>query len=276
VLACRHQTGSGDDIADAHWVQVSNGDLHVRSNGSGPLVILLHGWTLDWRIWSPQINLNGFRLAMPDRRGFGQSTATPDLAGECADILKIADYFGAEDFAIVGLSQGAAVALDCARTFGSRIRAIGLIGAPLHHLVPEPAGVPEIDRVALARLVRNGRLGDMMTLWRQHELTQVAAHGRELLDMILADYDGRDQMVEQAPLAFKAQDIATLTMPVLAIAGAQDSDWRRRVADYIGSHAPYGQCNIVAHAGHVANVDAAEAVNCLLQNFLNAHHIEGN
>lgn len=276
MLACRHQTGSGDDIADTHWVQVSDGELHVRSTGSGPLVIFLHGWTLDWRIWLPQMDLNGFRLAMPDRRGFGRSTATPDLAAECADILKIADYFGVDDFAVVGLSQGAAVALDCARTFGARMRAVGLIGAPLHHLVPEPAGVPEIDRAALSRLVRDGRLEEMMALWRQHELTQVAPDVRELLEIILADYDGRDQMIDQAPLAFEAQDITTLQMPVLAIAGAQDSHWRRQVADYIGSHAPYGQCNIVPHAGHIANVDAAEAVNGLLQNFLNAHHIEGN
>ncbi len=250
--------------------------MHVRTSGSGPLVIFLHGWTLDWRIWSPQMDLTGFRLAMVDRRGFGQSTAPPNLASEYADVLHIAEYFGADDFAIVGLSQGAAVALDCAREFGPRIRALGLIGAPLHHLVPEPDGLPEIDRAALSRLVREGRLEEMMALWGQHELTQVAQDARELLDIILADYDGRDQMVDQASLAFEAQDITTLKMPVLAIAGAQDSHWRRQVADYIGAQAPYGRCNIVPHSGHIANVDAAEAVNDLLQNFLNAHYIEGN
>jgi len=275
-LACRHQTGSDDDIADPHWVPVTDGDVHVCATGTGPLVIFLHGWTLDWRIWLPQTDLRGIRLAMVDRRGFGKSTAPPNLSREYEDVLKIADYFEADDFALVGLSQGAAVALDCARKFGARIRAIGLLGAPLHHLVPEPHGLPEIDRAALAGLVRDGRLGEMMKLWRQHELTQVGVHARELLDMILADYDGRDQMVDQVPLAFAAQDITTLTMPVLAIAGAQDSQWRRQVADYIAIHAPYGQCNIVPGAGHIVNVDAADAVNGLLQNFLNAHLTEGN
>ena len=43
-----------------------------------------------------------------------------------------------------------------------------------NHLVPEPDGLPEIDRAALTRLVRGGRPGDMITLWQQHELTQVA------------------------------------------------------------------------------------------------------
>ena len=276
MLACRHQTGSGDDIGDTHWVPVTGGDVHVRASGSGPLVIFLHGWTLDWRIWSPQTHLRDIHLVMPDRRGFGKSTAPPNLEAECEDVLKIADHFGADDFAIVGLSQGAAVALDCARKFGPRIRAVALIGAPLHHLVPEPDGLPEIDRAALTRLVREGRLGDMITLWRQHELTQVAPQARGLLDAILADYDGRDQMTDQLPLAFTAGDIATLSMPVLAIAGAQDSHWRRQVVHYIGTHAPYGQCNIVPHAGHIANVDAADAINGLLQNFLNAHHLEGN
>lgn len=249
--------------------------MHIRCSGSGPLVIFLHGWTLDWRIWLPQMDLTGYRLAMPDRRGFGASTAPPDIAIECDDVLAIADHFGAEHFAIVGLSQGAAVALDCARKFPGRIRALGVIGAPLHHLVPEPGGVPEIDRDMMARLVRSGRLGEMMAQWQQHPLTKVAPHTRDLLATILADYDGRDQVTEQKPLAFSKQDIGTLEMPVFALAGAQDSHWRRQVADYIGTHAPHGHCNIIPHAGHIANVDAADTTNYLLQNFLNTHHIEG-
>lgn len=275
MLANRQCEGSGgDSIAELHRVQVADGHIHVRSAGSGPLLIFLHGWTLDWRIWLPQKTLSGFNLVMPDRRGFGQSTAPPCLAAECDDVMKIANHFGAADFALIGLSQGAAVAMDAARRYPAHVKALGLIGAPLLPLVPEPAEAPEIDRFAMAKLVRAGRLADMMHLWSRHPLTQVTPAGQKLLDDILADYDGRDQLVDQDTLAFSAQDIAALPMPVLAMAGAQDSDWRQQVARYIGSQAPRGRTEIVPEAGHIANVDATEVVNRELQNFLNIAYLK--
>ncbi len=274
MLASRQHEGSGGEIAESHWVDVDGGQLHVRAAGAGPLVILLHGWTLDWRIWVPQLALSNVRLVMPDRRGFGRSTAPPMLSAERDDIDRIANFFGERHFALIGLSQGAAVALDYARAGSERLRAISLIGAPLHAVVPESGETPEIDRAAYADLVRNGRFDDMIALWRRHPLTQVTADAQALVDDILNAYDARDQHVDQEPLHFTAQDIAALTMPILAIAGAQDSMWRRQVADYVGTNAPKGHCEIIPHAGHLANVDAAVVVNGLLQNFLNTYHLK--
>lgn len=274
MLASRQHEGSGGKIAESHWLDVHGGRLHVRAAGAGPLVILLHGWTLDWRIWLPQLALLNVRLVMPDRRGFGRSTAPPMLSAERDDIDRIANFFDESQFALIGLSQGAAVALDYARTGSDRLRAISLIGAPLHAVVPEPSGAPEIDRSAYADLVRNGRFDDMMALWRRHPLTRVTADAQTLVDGILNAYDGRDQRVDQEPLHFAAKDISALSMPILAIAGAQDSAWRRQVADYVGTNAPKGHCEIIPHAGHLANVDAAATVNGLLQNFLNTYHLK--
>ena len=274
MLASRQHEGSGGEIAQSHWVDVDGGQLHVRAAGTGPLVILLHGWTLDWRIWVPQLALLNVSLVMPDRRGFGLSTAPPMLSAERDDIDRISNFFGERHFALIGLSQGAAVALDYARSGSDRLRAISLIGAPLHAVVPEPGDAPEIDRSADADLVRNSRFDDMMALWRRHPLTRVTAEAQALVDGILNAYDGRDQRVDQEPLHFTAQDIAALAMPILAIAGAQDSMWRRQVADYVGANARKGHCEIIPNAGHLANVDAPVAVNGLLQNFLNAYHLK--
>ena len=274
MLASRQHEGSGGEITQSHWVDVDGGQLHVRAAGTGPLVILLHGWTLDWRIWVPQLALLNVSLVMPDRRGFGLSTAPPMLSAERDDIDRISNFFGERHFALIGLSQGAAVALDYARTGSDRLSAMSLIGAPLHAVVPEPGDTPEIDRSAYADLVRNSRFDDMMALWRRHPLTRVTAEAQALVDGILNAYDGRDQRVDQEPLHFSAQDIAALAMPILAIAGAQDSMWRRQVADYVGANARKGHCEIIPNAGHLANVDAAVAVNGLLQNFLNAYHLK--
>lgn len=213
---------------------------------------------------------------MPDRRGFGRSTAPPQLTAERDDIEAIADHFQVAKFSLVGLSQGAAVALDYARIRPERLHAAVLIGAPLHIVVPEPNGAPEIDRAAYSALVRNGKFMEMLSEWRRHPLTQVGGQAQFLLDEILADYDGRDQMVDQEPLVFSHSDIASLAMPVLAIAGETDSLWRQQVAEFIGTSAQHGAVEIIPKAGHIADIDQPETINTLLENFLSPHQNKGH
>lgn len=276
VLVPDQREGSDQQIAETHWIDVEGGQLQVRTSGDGPLVIFLHGWTLDCRIWIPQLPLNkNMQMVMPDRRGFGRSTAPPQLTAERGDIDAIADHFGGSKVSVVGLSQGAAVALDYARTRPERLGSVALIGAPLQHVVPEPNVVQEIDRATFSAMVRNGKLTKMLTEWRNHPLTKVSTDGQYLLNKILADYDGRDQMVDQQPLAFSRSDIAGLAMPVLAIAGEADSPWRKDVARFIGTTAPHGNTGFIPDAGHVANLDQPEIINTLLEKFLSQHQ-EGN
>lgn len=276
MAVAEQREGFDQEIAETHWIDVAGGQLQVRSCGSGLPVIFLHGWTLDWRNWIPQLPLRQhMRLVLPDRRGFGRSTAPPKLTAEKDDIDAILAYFGVTKCALIGLSQGAAVALDYARYCPDRLNAAVVIGAPLHDVVPEPENLPEIDRLHFADLVRNGRLNEMMAQWRRHPLTTLPAGDGELLKQIFADYDGRDQLVVQEPLLFSHSDIAMLASPILAIAGENDSVWRKAVAQYIGSHAPRGSTEIISDAGHLANIDQPEHINSLLDNFLRANHHEG-
>ncbi len=277
VLASGQCEGNNQEIARPLSLNVAGGQLHYRTAGSGPLAIFLHGWTLDWRIWLPQLPLaRHMRIVLPDRRGFGCSTAPPNLDAEREDIEAIADHFGAETFSLIGLSQGAAVALDIARSHPERIAAAAVIGVPLHSVVPEPENLPEIDRVALAAMVRSRNLTAMLAQWRQHPLTRVSSSGRKLLDEILDDYDGRDQLVDQVPLSFSRAEIGSLKMPLLAMAGEDDSVWRKDVARFIGASSAQGSTEIIPNAGHIANIDQSETINTLLENFLSKHQTKGN
>ena len=114
-------TASLTDFASVDEVEVEGGTLPIAIAGDGRPLILLHGWTLDHRMWEPQMASLGkhYRLIMIDRRGFGCATAPPDLAAETEDIATVANALGIDSFALAGLSQGAAVALDFAIRFPS-------------------------------------------------------------------------------------------------------------------------------------------------------------
>jgi pimeloyl-ACP methyl ester carboxylesterase len=63
-----------------HWLDVQTGSgpvrLHLAATGSGPPVLLLHGWPQHWWCWRRVVKqLRDYRLLIPDLRGFGWSEA---------------------------------------------------------------------------------------------------------------------------------------------------------------------------------------------------------
>ncbi len=80
-------------------------ELNTVIEGSGPLVILLHGWPQCWYLWRHQIDplaAAGFRVAVPDQRGFGGSSRPPavsdyNIRARAADFLGHASAQGPED-----------------------------------------------------------------------------------------------------------------------------------------------------------------------------------
>jgi pimeloyl-ACP methyl ester carboxylesterase len=252
-------------------VDVDDGRLPIAIAGGGPSLILLHGWTLDHRMWRPQHAGLGahYRLIMPDRRGFGRATAPPDLMREAEDVVRIADALGLDRFALAGLSQGAAVALDVARRFPDRIEAAALSGTPLPGLVPDPDRVPRDEFAAMAR---DGALAWLRKAWLADPLMQVANdEGRALLGAIIADYDARDLPGGSAIEPFSREAIATLPMPLLAVAGSHESPWRVACARLLAETAPKGRFMSIANAGHIANVDQPDAFNAALIAFFGEH-----
>lgn len=249
-------------------VAVEDGTLPIAMAGDGLPVILLHGWTLDHRMWQPQIaGLAGeFFLVMPDRRGYGRATAPTDLAREAEDVIAIADFLGFDRFAVVGLSQGATVALDVARRFAARLAGVVVSGAPLPALVARDE-VIDLDRYRA--LAGAGDLAALRRDWAQHPLMQAhTSEARTLLAAMLADYDGRDLLVPSEAPGLPVEALRTLAPPVLALTGEHDTPWREACAEMLAEVAPRARHALIEGAGHLANADNPGQFNALVATFL--------
>lgn len=251
-------------------VDVAGGLVRLAVAGDGPPLILLHGWTLDARMWQPQIAglARDFTLVMPDRRGFGRSSAPPDLAREAEDIARMADFLKLDQFSLVGLSQGASVALDTASRLGGRVSALAVCGAPLPALVERAEA---LDLPLYQRLAGAGDLAAMRRHWAGHPLMQAATSAaREALSAILSDYDGRDLLLPASLPELPREALARLAMPLLALAGEHDTPWRRACAAALAETAPQGHFALIAGAGHVANLDNPAGFDARLRSFFHA------
>ncbi len=247
-------------------LDMGGGCIRIATAGQGTPIVMLHGWTLDHRSWAPQLPLSKqARLIMPDRRGFGASTAPPDLSCEWQDVDLIA---GPEPFVLVGMSQGASVALDVARRRPDRVKALILAGAPLHGVVANDDDETPIPRTRYATMIRAGQLAAVKADWARSPLVRTKAIGWPLLSAMLNDYDGRDLLGPTTGITISADDIAALPMPVLSITGARDTRWRRQVSAFIGNTAPQGRMVSIDHAGHLCNIDHPARFNAVLASFV--------
>jgi pimeloyl-ACP methyl ester carboxylesterase len=112
--------------------------LRVVAEGTGPLVILLHGFPQCWYLWRHQIDPlveAGFQVAVPDQRGYGGSDCPAEIEAYniielTNDVVGLADALGHEQFIVVGHDWGAPVAWHTALLHPQRVRAVAGMSVP--------------------------------------------------------------------------------------------------------------------------------------------------
>ena len=110
--------------------------LNVEDQGSGPPIVLLHGFPLDHLMWQGQVETlrSHFRVVAPDLRGFGHSTLTDSdvelgvsMDRYAADIVALLDWLEiAEPALVVGFSMGGYAAWQLALRWPDRLRGLVL------------------------------------------------------------------------------------------------------------------------------------------------------
>ena len=113
-------------------------ELNVFEAGTGPLVLLLHGFPECWASWGPQISFlleNGYRVAAPEMRGFGESDApkpveaydTVTLAGDVAGLI---DAYDQGPAVVIGHDWGCIVAWHAAWLHPEKLAGVGGLSVP--------------------------------------------------------------------------------------------------------------------------------------------------
>ncbi len=108
-------------------------ELSCRTEGSGPVVVLLHGIGGNHTVWNDVIPglAKEFLVLAPDLRGHGRSRAPREsnftFAEMMGDLLRLLDEKGVSSAHLVGLSGGALLALRMTLDHPDRVRSLTMV-----------------------------------------------------------------------------------------------------------------------------------------------------
>ncbi|HEX2688229.1 MAG TPA: alpha/beta hydrolase [Kofleriaceae bacterium] len=118
--------------------------MHIVEQGSGPLVVLLHGFpelSSTWRHQLPALAAAGYHVVAPDQRGYGQ-TDCPEREDAytmfhlVGDVIGLLDALGERQAVVVGHDWGAPVAWNAALLRPDRVRAVVGMSMPPRDRLP--------------------------------------------------------------------------------------------------------------------------------------------
>ena len=141
-----------------HTIRTNGVNLRCVVEGDGPLVLMIHGWPESWYSWRHQIGPlrdAGYRVVVPDVRGYGGSDAPQaleayDMQSLIGDVLGLIDRFSGQPAILIGHDWGAPLVWNTTALHPERVRAVAALSVPY-----APRG--KISSVDLWRQIYAGR-----------------------------------------------------------------------------------------------------------------------
>uniref|UniRef100_A0A665W6Z3 AB hydrolase-1 domain-containing protein n=1 Tax=Echeneis naucrates TaxID=173247 RepID=A0A665W6Z3_ECHNA len=148
----------GPDEVSHGYVSIRPGvRTHYVEMGSGPPVLLCHGFPESWFSWRhqiPALAAAGFRVLALDMKGYGGSTAPPDVEEYsqeqlCKDFITFLDKMAIPKVTLVGHDWGGALVWNLAKYFPERVRAVASLNTPLFPIDPSAPPGEKLKDVAI-------------------------------------------------------------------------------------------------------------------------------
>ncbi|MCA1196217.1 alpha/beta fold hydrolase [Saccharopolyspora sp. 6V] len=261
-------------------------ELHYEDHGSGPPVVLIHGWPLSGRSWEPQVPVlidAGYRVITYDRRGFGRSSQPwggYDYDTLAADLHALLDHLDVRGATLVGFSMGGGEVVRYLGTRGSgRVdKAVLAAAVPpyLHRTAENPDG--GLDDATIARF-EDGVRTDRIAFLEGFTTDFFSANGRLLVSeqqrahaQTIASFASPkgtlDCIAAFGRTDFRG-DLAEITVPTLVIHGDSDAIVPFEVSGRRSAEAlANSELVVVENGPHAINASHPERFNEALLGFL--------
>jgi len=253
--------------------------IAYEMQGSGPLVIFLHGIGGNRTNWHGQLDhfSDAFCAVTWDARGYGASDDSPQtlrFSDYADDLARLLDHLKAERAHLVGLSMGGMILQDFYDRYASRVATLALVDTSSGF----GAASEEAKRDFLARRLEPLEKG----------LTpkDIAPGVVEVLASKYASQAARDQLIaslsalrvepyKQALHAIVTTDfrsvLSKISVPTLVLVGEEDVVTPPAASEFLAAQISNAVLVRIPQAGHLTNIEKPKEFNAALRRFLTQH-----
>lgn len=257
-------------IALCDGVEIAYDDV-----GSGVPVLFVHGFPHNRTLWAPQLGalVDRARCIAPDLRGFGESSRHGPFSIDqyADDVAMLARTLGVARAVVTGVSMGGYIAFSLWRRHRDLVRALVLADTRAGADTEEGRAKRQA-LIELARTRGSGAVADSQITGMIGKTT------REKRPRLIDDVHG---MLESAPVegivgalgammerVDSTPTLATIDVPALVVVGDEDVATPVSEARLLHSGIRGSRLEVIAHAGHVSNMERPAAFNHVLSEFL--------
>ncbi|MDN3568547.1 alpha/beta hydrolase [Paeniroseomonas aquatica] len=289
ALAQPHSFPPGFRMQDIQTPAVT---IHTRIGGSGPPVVLLHGYGETGDMWAPMAAdlARDHQVIVPDLRGLGLSSKPPggfDKKTQAGDLVDVLAALGIGEIDLVAHDIGNMVAFQFAAQHPDRVRRLVLIDAPVpgvgpwEEILKNPLlwhfrfGGPDMERLVAGReRIYLDRFWNEFSADPARFGEASRAHYAQLYALPGAMHSGfeqfaafdRDAADNRAWLATGAR----LRMPLLAVGG--EKSFGATMAEVMRAGATDVREGIVPASGHWIMEENPQATISLARGFLDGQN----
>lgn len=254
---------------------VNGATLAYDITGSGPPVVLISGGgTLDRRMWHAQVAaLAPLQTVLCyDVRGVGGSSPPDDSFSHSDDLHALLQSIGIRRASLVGLSFGAGVAIDFSLDYPEMVQALVLAAPGLSS--DKDANVQAA--LAAAEAARKEGLPTIVDAIVNNDAV-LASAGDDVRRRVRTMYmDNAHVFASDFALVRlwrptdppAAQRLSTIRARTLILVGDRDTAHVRDTVDRLTARIPSAEERVFKGAGHLLNLDAPDAFNEAMLDFL--------
>lgn len=255
---------------------IDNKDIAYDDTGTGPVIVLLHGFPFNRSLWTQQVVAlsQSYRVITPDLRGFGDSESgeSPATMNSMAqDVAELMDSLDIASATIGGLSMGGYVVLAFYKQFPERVKALVLADT-------RPQGDAEEAKQVRAKQAEDalsqgmaGIVNSMLPkLFTPDSVTRQPEAVKRVREMMMTTKPAgaAAALMGMAAREDHTEMLSRIDVPTLILVGRDDAITPVADSENMHTRIPGSHLKVIENAGHVSNVEQADVFNSQLLSFL--------
>lgn len=263
------------------YVSVSaGGQIYYEAEGEGEPLILLHGHSLDLRMWDQQMPVftQHYRVIRPEMRGYGHSSRQAEglQFTHVDDIMTLMDSLHIERAHVVGLSMGSFVASEMVALYPERLLSATLASGNIRKR-PGPSTPVDSAEMAALRHELDANIAQGVDEWKREWIEKLITGGgsnaesiRESITRQIMDWDGWQITHGEGRYYYANEAWDTLKakcpeVPVLILSGEMEHKPARNA---MSPYLPNSRNIVIPDCGHMTNMERPEEFNALVLELL--------